>query len=323
MCLNGQCALTYTFDEGLSYLSSELVSGMKNKIKSNVKIAVNILTDDKQNINSLAYEITFELESNLSKLENITLCNRDDLDKAIKELKFQNINNRSVDDKTVIEIGKWLGAQYIIFGSYSDWNAFIKVKLKCLEIKTGTLIYADSVKIDKNSFPEKYLENINGTIIRKQDKPSNTKKPKYSLRSKGKEIVTIKDIQEFQNEFEDNNNETITDHATGLIWEKSGSYDQIEYNKTKDYIKMLNDEKFAGYDDWRVPTMPELTTLMESFEENDFYIDPVFVKKQDRCWSADKASSGRAWYVDFDNGRVKSYDVDYNLYVRGVRSDND
>ncbi|MCP4404997.1 MAG: DUF1566 domain-containing protein [bacterium] len=118
--------------------------------------------------------------------------------------------------------------------------------------------------------------------------------------------------------------EVIIAHATGLVWQKSGS-EEIPYEKSQDYIAQLNQERFAGYDDWRLPTIPELMSLLEpNRQSNKLYINPVFDITQKWCWSADKRSleseSKSAWIVFFKAGIVDWSLSEHSFYVRGVSS---
>jgi hypothetical protein len=108
-------------------------------------------------------------------------------------------------------------------------------------------------------------------------------------------------LEYIQNDFHDNGDSTVTDRATGLTWQKSGSPDYIPYKERQKYIDRTNRDRFAGYSDWRLPTVDELASLLEPEEKNgDLYIDPVFDEKQRWCWSADERASGGAWDVYFD-----------------------
>jgi hypothetical protein len=125
-----------------------------------------------------------------------------------------------------------------------------------------------------------------------------------------------------QNEYEDQGM-VVFDHATGLIWQKSGSDYKLFYTQAHEYVEELNSQKFAGYNDWRLPTIPELMSLLEPSEKNgDLFIDPVFDATQRWCCSADliAGSSAAAWGVDFSYGRVDWGDVSDDYYVRAVRS---
>ncbi len=98
------------------------------------------------------------------------------------------------------------------------------------------------------------------------------------------------------NDYHDNGDGTITDNATGLMWQQSGSDEYIQLKDVPSYINNLNRKQFAGYSDWRLPTIPELMSLLEPRKKNgDLYIDPLFGKKQWWCWSSDHRSPGSAW----------------------------
>ncbi len=102
---------------------------------------------------------------------------------------------------------------------------------------------------------------------------------------------------------EQNGEKLVRDYATGLMWQQSGSAKWLTYDVAAKYIQELNRNKFAGYNDWRLPTLEEAMSLMESTKKNgDLYIDPVFDEKQRWIWTADKQASGVAWYVYFNGG---------------------
>lgn len=113
----------------------------------------------------------------------------------------------------------------------------------------------------------------------------------------------------------------VIDHATGLTWQQSGSDKYMNFADAQNYVAQLNREKFAGYNDWRLPTLEEAMSLMEPKKnEHGLYIDPVFDKNQRYIWTADKEASGGAWVVHFNFGSCVHIYV-YDLpFVRAVRS---
>lgn len=115
--------------------------------------------------------------------------------------------------------------------------------------------------------------------------------------------------------------EIILDGATGLMWQQGGSEYSMDFAEAVEYIQKLNLEKFAGYSDWRLPTLEEAMSLIESTKKNgDLYIDPVFDKIQKWIWSADKQSAGVAWYFNFNYGDCFSSTVSNHYHARAVRS---
>ena len=58
--------------------------------------------------------------------------------------------------------------------------------------------------------------------------------------------ITFNKTGNFQNDFVDNGDGTVTDRATGLMLEKEGSTKEVKFNSATKYVKKLNKKKFAG-----------------------------------------------------------------------------
>ena len=110
----------------------------------------------------------------------------------------------------------------------------------------------------------------------------------------------------FANDLVDNNDDTLTDNATGLMWQKGGSLELLDNRSAKNYIKQLNSQRFAGYSDWRMPTIEELMSLLNRYKNNGVYIAPQFSNQQTTCWSIDQTDyDSGAWIVNFCQGEVR------------------
>jgi len=115
----------------------------------------------------------------------------------------------------------------------------------------------------------------------------------------------------------------VVDHATGLTWHQSGSDDYITWNDANEWVRDLNIRGYAGYHDWRLPTVEEATSLLESSNENGIkpYIYPLFNYKQWQIWTGDKIDNMEgAWCIGFDDGSVHWSSVTSVNFVRPVRS---
>lgn len=145
----------------------------------------------------------------------------------------------------------------------------------------------------------------------------------------------------------DNGDGTVTDNNTGLMWLQDAG-DKVDYY---DAISAADSYEFAGYSDWRVPTIKELYSLMDfSGEDIDpqadvtpglkpFINDDVFVFKYgdkndgdrtiDSQWVtsniyvADVMNNQECFFgVNFADGRIKCYPTRkgkgyFMRYVRG------
>ena len=120
-----------------------------------------------------------------------------------------------------------------------------------------------------------------------------------------------------------NGDKVLVDKATGLMWQQGGSLKAMKYENAKYWINKLNQQGYAGFYDWRLPTLEEAMSLMEPEQKTgNLYIDPFFDTKQDWIWTVDqvKGESQAAWVVYFGSGDC-GWDAfeDYNS-VRAVRS---
>jgi len=113
----------------------------------------------------------------------------------------------------------------------------------------------------------------------------------------------------------------VIDHATGLMWQQAGSSEELSMKDALSYIVSLNDENFGGHNDWRLPHIQELMTLLTSKKHsNDMYIDPRFDETQRWCLSTSLYLYDIAWSINIEAGNVYRDKVYRNDYVRAVRS---
>jgi len=163
------------------------------------------------------------------------------------------------------------------------------------------------------------LEAVEPTpaVVHLRSEPLTVSKPEaqqqFDVDAHGRPRTYIKQNFEVQGD-------VVLDHGTGLTWQKSGAANSMTYQDAQAYIEKLNRERFAGYSDWRLPTVAELLSLLtRDKQSHGLYLNPSFDTTQTWCWSADKTASASAWGVGFSSGRLYwSLLYDRN-YVRGVR----
>ena len=83
-----------------------------------------------------------------------------------------------------------------------------------------------------------------------------------------------------QNDFKDNTDGTITDSATGLTWSKSDSGKGMNWQEALAWVQKKNAEKYLGYNDWRMPSIKELQSIVDYTRSpdttNSAAINPLF-----------------------------------------------
>ncbi len=140
--------------------------------------------------------------------------------------------------------------------------------------------------------------------------------------------------------FTDNLNKTITDNATNLIWIKDpsaiggvwgspGFPSQMTWSDANQNINNLNTLGYAGYSDWRLPTIQELQSIVNfgrsnpAIGEGALLESPWVNTKSSYYWSSTDSAVAtmNAEVVSFDVGdsfpswRMKTFPS----YVRPVR----
>ena len=72
--------------------------------------------------------------------------------------------------------------------------------------------------------------------------------------------------------FVDNGDGTISDTRANLMWKKDDSFKEFGYGinwfEAQDYCETLNEKKFAGYEDWRLPSGEEAKSAFSFTQSN-------------------------------------------------------
>ncbi len=92
-------------------------------------------------------------------------------------------------------------------------------------------------------------------------------------------------MSDAENIFVDNEDGTVTCEAQGLMWCKTDSMIDLKkwvnYQDSADYVRELREKKYAGYDDWRLPSKDEMTTLFDKkFANADQFGKTIYISDQ-------------------------------------------
>ena len=92
-----------------------------------------------------------------------------------------------------------------------------------------------------------------------------------------------------KNNFVDNGDGTVTDRATGLMWMKADSGKTMNWEQALEHAESL---EYAGYDDWRLPNVKELQSIVDYSRAPDARsasargpaINPIFDLTDKESW---------------------------------------
>ena len=129
----------------------------------------------------------------------------------------------------------------------------------------------------------------------------------------------------------------IRDNKSGLIWLLNANIPErtLSWDGAQDYTEGLNRDKFAGYSDWRVPSLEELETLIAHVKLLGFDgstpertvaagLRSMGIRnvQPDGYWSSTSYffHSAEAWYVSMTNGAGDLGDKTLYFSIWPVRS---
>ncbi|HRI01863.1 MAG TPA: DUF1566 domain-containing protein [Saprospiraceae bacterium] len=120
--------------------------------------------------------------------------------------------------------------------------------------------------------------------------------------------------------FTDNRDGSITDHLTGLLWQKIPNPDSLSWEEALLYAESLS---LAGYSDWRLPNIKELQSINDESIINPSLNKSYFgVTASNKYWSSTTLpnQTSKAWYLNTQYG-ITTYDTKtikhYLICVRG------
>ena len=107
----------------------------------------------------------------------------------------------------------------------------------------------------------------------------------YGLRLFGSDktffVIYVRGNSDYgRNNFTANDNNTITDNATHLMWPKDDSGAALDWEEALAWVDEKNAGAYLGYSDWRLPNAKELQSLVDYSRSPDTTgtaaIDPLF-----------------------------------------------
>jgi len=118
----------------------------------------------------------------------------------------------------------------------------------------------------------------------------------------------------------DNSKELVVDKMTGLMWQDSVDTKTLRKNRkdAKQYCRRL---VFAGYDDWYLPRLKELKSIVNEEKFNPAIRSGFKNIKPNHYWtsSPNLSDTMNALNIDFKNGQTYNNTRKGKAYIRCVR----
>jgi class 3 adenylate cyclase len=129
----------------------------------------------------------------------------------------------------------------------------------------------------------------------------------------------------------------VADPANGRMWQQGGSDNDRPsgFDGAEQYVLGLNMKNFAGFSDWRLPTLEEAMSIMtapqggtpdepvlgDKVVKGVMHLDPMFDKSAAPfIWTSDLASPEKGWVVYYADGICSPESLQFSASVRAVRS---
>jgi hypothetical protein len=118
----------------------------------------------------------------------------------------------------------------------------------------------------------------------------------------------------------DNGDGTVTDNGTGLMWQKATAPGHYRSFEARGYCNNL---ELAGYTDWRLPTVEELESLVDTSRVNPsinitYFPDTISSFYCSSTYHEDFIHE--VWFVDFYSGGLAANMKSLDIHVRAVRA---
>ncbi len=114
-------------------------------------------------------------------------------------------------------------------------------------------------------------------------------------------------------------NDVVLDTQTKLMWQDNEIGTKVKWEAA---IQRCEDLSLATHEDWRLPSINELRSIIDSSKTSPTIIDGFTKTSSSFYWSSsnDEVIKTRAWGVGFNSGYVSFGGKTNNYYVRCVRA---
>ena len=111
------------------------------------------------------------------------------------------------------------------------------------------------------------------------------------------------------------------DERTGLMWQDNRfvESEKVTYFQAE---KVCKEMRLGGYDDWRIPTIKELLSIVDYTKYDPALLDGFMIEEPSYYWSSTQymGDTDKVWGVDFKDGSSDGNGKQYDRRIRCVRN---
>ena len=176
---------------------------------------------------------------------------------SIKELysliMFYGVDPSGYDGTNTDDLVPFINTEYFDFG-FGDTDA--GERIIDAQMATSTIYVSTTMNGDETMFGVNFAD---GRI-----KGYPTGPMPGSSEDKGYYVYYVRGNTEYgKNDFITNGNGTITDNATGLMWTQNDNGEGLNWEEALDFAEQKNEDNHLGYNDWRLPNVKELQSIVD------------------------------------------------------------
>ena len=107
---------------------------------------------DKEDFEALSVGLQDMMLTELAFNDQLRVVERGRIRDLLRELELDESGN--VDPNSAAEVGKLVGARYMIFGSFIDWYGDFRLNVRVVNVETGEIVKVDRARDDREKlFP--------------------------------------------------------------------------------------------------------------------------------------------------------------------------
>ena len=111
------------------------------------KLVISILDFKGEDVSEKVLRASYQtLETSLIQSNRFTVVDKKERDAVLKEQQFQQ--SGLCDDSCIVDLGKYIGAEYLVVGEIIEFPGLYQIDLKILSVETGETTKKVTSQID-------------------------------------------------------------------------------------------------------------------------------------------------------------------------------